>query len=75
MSIQIIAGGDSIDHGGKVIRGSPTRDIDSKPIANIGDEIACPQVSPGGKPHGVNKILTGHANVAVDDIADRSMAV
>lgn len=68
MSLKIITVGDSTDHGGKVISGSPTRDIDGMPIARIGDEVACPQVYPGGKPHGVNKILTGHANVTVDGI-------
>ena len=68
MSLKIITVGDSTDHGGKVISGSPTRDIDGKPIARIGDEVSCPQSYPGGKPHGVNKILTGHATVTVDGI-------
>ncbi len=69
MSLQIITVGDSTDHGGKVISGSPTRDIDGKPIARIGDQVACPMLYPGGKPHGVNKILTDHAQVTVDGIA------
>ena len=69
MSLKIITVGDSTDHGGTVISGSPTRDIDGKAIARIGDQVSCPQVYPGGKPHGVNKIVTGHATVTVDGIA------
>ncbi len=68
MALKIITVGDATDHGGKVISGSPKHDIDGKPIARIGDQVACPMVYPGGKPHGVNKILTGHATVTVDGI-------
>jgi uncharacterized Zn-binding protein involved in type VI secretion len=69
MALKIITVGDKTDHGGSVISGSPTRDIDGKPIARVGDQVSCPQVYPGGKPHGVNKIVTGHAAVTVDGIA------
>jgi uncharacterized Zn-binding protein involved in type VI secretion len=68
MSLKIITVGDSTDHGGKVISGSPTRDINGKPIARKGDMVMCPQVYPGGKPHGPNKIITGHSTVTVDGI-------
>lgn len=68
MSMQIIVVGDSTDHGGKVISGSPTRDIDGKAIARRGDQVSCPQLYPGGKPHGINKIITGHNAVTVDGV-------
>ncbi len=66
MSLKIITVGDSTDHGGKVISGSPTRDVNGKPIARVGDQVMCPMVYPGGKPHGVNKIVSGHATVTAD---------
>lgn len=68
MTLKIIVVGDSTDHGGKVISGSPTRDIGGKAIARIGDQVSCPLFYPGGAPHGVNKITTGHDSVTVDDI-------
>jgi len=58
--MNIIVVGDSTDHGGKVISGSPLHDVDGKPIARLGDPVDCPQQYPGGKPHGVNKIVTAH---------------
>lgn len=60
MPLKIIVVGDSTDHGGKVISGSPTHDIGGKAIARLGDSVSCPQLYPGGKPHGVNKIVTAH---------------
>lgn len=68
MGKKIVTVGDSTDHGGTVISGSPTRDIDGQPIARVGDQVSCPQVYPGGKPHGVNKIVSGHSTVTVDGI-------
>lgn len=68
MSLQIIVVGDSTDHGGKVISGSPNRDIDGKAIARLGDKVECPQYYPGGRPHGINKIITAHNAVTVDGI-------
>lgn len=35
MSLKIITVGDSTDHGGKVISGSPTHDVDGKAIARV----------------------------------------
>jgi uncharacterized Zn-binding protein involved in type VI secretion len=69
MSLKIITVGDSTDHGGKVISGSPTHDIDGKAIARLGDLVDCPQHYPGGKPHGVNKIVTAHATLTAGGIA------
>lgn len=63
MSLKIITVGDTTDHGGKVISGSPTDDIGGKAIARLGDQVACPRCYPGGRPHGVNKIITAHATV------------
>jgi uncharacterized Zn-binding protein involved in type VI secretion len=68
MSLKIITVGDSTDHGGKVISGSPTHDIGGKAIARLGDEVACPLFYPGGKPHGVNKIVTAHSTLTAGGI-------
>ncbi|WP_338845749.1 PAAR domain-containing protein [Massilia sp. W12] len=69
MSLKIITVGDKTDHGGVVISGSPKHDIDGRPIARVGDQVSCPLVYPGGKPHGVNKIVSGHATMTLDGIA------
>jgi uncharacterized Zn-binding protein involved in type VI secretion len=68
MSLKIVVVGDSTDHGGKVISGSPKHDIDGRPMARLGDKVTCPLFYPGGKPHGINKIITAHRTVTVDDI-------
>jgi uncharacterized Zn-binding protein involved in type VI secretion len=60
MNLKIIVVGDSTDHGGKVISGSSSHDAGGRAIARLGDEVACPLFYPGGKPHGVNKIITAH---------------
>ncbi|AXA94269.1 PAAR domain-containing protein [Massilia sp. YMA4] len=69
MSLKIITVGDMTDHGGTVISGSPNHDIRGKAIARVGDQVACPLVYPGGKPHGINKIINGHDTLTVDGIA------
>jgi len=68
MSKKIITVGDSTDHGGKVISGSPTHDIDGKAIARLHDNVFCPQFYSGGAPHGVNKIITAHEALTVNGI-------
>lgn len=68
MSLKIITVGDKTSHGGKVISGSPVHDIAGKAIARLGDEVDCPDHYPGGKPHGVNKIITAHQTLTVDGI-------
>ena len=65
MPFKIIVLGDGTDHGGKVVTGSPTHDIGGRAIARLGDLVNCPQCYPGGKPHGVNKIVTAHATLTV----------
>lgn len=69
MLLKIIVVGDKTDHGGKVISGSPLHNIDGKPIARLGDLVDCPDYYPGGKPHGVNKIVTAHPTLAVGGVA------
>lgn len=69
MSLKIITVGDKTDHGGTVISGSPRHDIHGRAIARVGDKVQCPMPYPGGKPHGINKIITGSATLTVDGIA------
>lgn len=69
MSLKIIVVGDSTDHGGKVISGSPLHDVDGRPIARLGDQVNCPLYYPGGRPHGVNKIITAHPTLSVGGVA------
>ncbi|BDT68003.1 hypothetical protein os1_21840 [Comamonadaceae bacterium OS-1] len=69
MGRKIIVVGDPTDHGGVVISGSPTRNVDGKAMARLGDSVNCPQTYPGGKPHGVNAIVEGDARFLVDGIA------
>jgi uncharacterized Zn-binding protein involved in type VI secretion len=68
MTLNIIVVGDSTNHGGKVISGSAEHSIEGKAIARLGDKVDCPQLYPGGKPHGINKIITAHASVTVGGI-------
>lgn len=68
MSLKIIVVGDATDHGSKVISGSPSHDVDGKPIARLGDQVDCPLPYAGGKPHGINKIVTAHATLSVGGI-------
>jgi uncharacterized Zn-binding protein involved in type VI secretion len=65
---KIIVLGDSTNHGGKVISGSSIHTIDGLPIARLGDEVYCPQHYPGGRPHGVNKIISAHPTVKVGGV-------
>jgi uncharacterized Zn-binding protein involved in type VI secretion len=68
MSLKIITVGDKTDHGGMVISGSPRHNIRGRAIARLGDTVNCPQSYPGGAPHGVNKIITGHVTVKLDGV-------
>jgi len=69
MPLKIIVVGDPTDHGGKVISGSPTHDVDGQPVARLGDLVECPQYYPSGKRHGVNKIITAHPTFSVGGTA------
>ncbi|WP_426170448.1 PAAR domain-containing protein [Pseudoduganella sp. R-34] len=68
MSLVIITVGDKTSHDGKVISGSPDHDIAGKAIARLGDAVDCPDHYPGGKPHGINKIITAHESLTVGGI-------
>ena len=68
MTLKIITLGDKTDHGGTVISGSPTHDIHGRAIARLGDRVNCPQSYFGGKPHGVNKIITAHDSMTVNGV-------
>ncbi|MYN28937.1 hypothetical protein GTP69_21265 [Duganella sp. CY42W] len=46
MPLKIITVGDTTDHGGKVITGSPVHDIGGKAIARLYDKVSCPQQGP-----------------------------
>jgi uncharacterized Zn-binding protein involved in type VI secretion len=66
MSLKIITVGDKTDHGGTVISGASNHDIRGKAIARIGDQVNCPLFYPNSKPHGVNKITTGHSSFTIN---------
>lgn len=68
MPLKIITVGDKTDHGGEVVSGSPTHDIGGKAIARLNDKVRCPQFYPGGKPHGVNKIVSAHETLTAGGI-------
>ncbi len=68
MPQKIITVGDKTDHGGTVISGSPSHDVRGRAIARLGDKVACPQPYPGGKPHGVNKIVTASDSLTVNGV-------
>jgi uncharacterized Zn-binding protein involved in type VI secretion len=68
MSLKIITVIDKTDHGGTVISGSPDHDVRGKAIARLGDKVNCPQFYPGGKPHGVNKIITAHNTLIINGL-------
>jgi uncharacterized Zn-binding protein involved in type VI secretion len=63
MPLKIMTVGDTTDHGGKVITGSPVHDIEGRAIARLHDKVSCPQLYLGGTPHSINKIITAHETV------------
>lgn len=68
MPMKIITVGDKTDHGGTVISGSSNHNIGGKAIARLGDKVACPQLYPGGKPHGINEIISAHNTLKVNGV-------
>ncbi|WP_312519432.1 PAAR domain-containing protein [Massilia sp.] len=68
MPLKIITVGDKTDHGGTVISGSASHDVGGRAIARLGDRVSCPQVYPGGKPHGINKIVTASKSFTVNGL-------
>ncbi len=62
MSRPFIVVGDRTSHGGVVISGSESTDVDGKPVARIGDRVTCPK-----KGHGsVTTIVTGDVTAIID---------
>lgn len=53
----VIRLGDPTTHGGSVITASSQTIVKGKPIARVGDLVACPITG-----HGVNPIVEGEAN-------------
>lgn len=53
--------GDETDHGGRIITGNDTFDIDGKKLAQVGDLTLCPKCK------GVFPITTGTTNFIVDE--------
>lgn len=68
MSSKIITVGDKSDHGGTVISGSPDHEIRGRAIPRLGDKVVCPMLYPGGKPHGVNKIISAYGTLTVNGV-------
>lgn len=62
MSRPIIVVGDKTSHGGVVISGAPSSDIDGKPIARVGDKVTCPQ-----RGHGATTVIaTGDPSCQIE---------
>ncbi len=68
MTLKIITVGDKTDHGGTVISGPSANSINGKAVARLGDKVACPLVYPGGKPHGINKIIKAYETLMVGGV-------
>ncbi|MFP5390925.1 MAG: PAAR domain-containing protein [Gammaproteobacteria bacterium] len=58
-----IVAGDKTSHGGTVLQGSPFSDCEGKPIARIGDMVACPKCK------GVFPIAEGDQSTIIDGAA------
>ena len=62
MSRPFILVGDKTDHGGVVIQGSPSSDVEGKAIARVGDKVSCPKKGHGG----TTVIATGDPTCIID---------
>lgn len=62
MSRPFIVVGDTTNHGGKVLEGSPADTIDGKPIARVGDKVQCPLITCPG----THVIIEGDPAVLID---------
>ncbi|MFC3551868.1 PAAR domain-containing protein [Lysobacter cavernae] len=60
MSKSFIVLGDKTDHGGSVVSVSSQTDINGKPVARVGDQVACPKCK------GVFPIAAGDATTIID---------
>ena len=62
MSRPFILVGDTTDHGGTVISGAPSSDVQGRQIARVGDQVTCPK-----KGHGrVTTIVSGDPTCVID---------
>lgn len=66
MGLDFIVVGDHTSHGGTVITGDLTSDIEGKPMARVGDMVVCPKCK------GIFRIKTGADNMV--DGASRAYA-
>ncbi|MCT7304628.1 PAAR domain-containing protein [Ralstonia wenshanensis] len=62
MSAEIIRVGDSTDHGGIVLNGIPSTDLDGRPMAGVGNMVSCPKCS------GSFAIVEGAAHYTVNGV-------
>lgn len=62
MERAFIVVGDTTDHGGVVVTGSPATDIDGKPVARVGDIVRCPKHGRNGETF----IATGDPTCIID---------
>ena len=62
MGKPFIVVGDKTDHGGVVISGAPTTDINGKMIARVGDQVTCPKRGHGG----TTVIVSGDPTMIID---------
>lgn len=53
--------GDETDHGGVVITGAPSTEVNGRCIARVGDKVTCPK-----KGHGDNQIVEGDPMMIID---------
>jgi uncharacterized Zn-binding protein involved in type VI secretion len=60
MSLPWIVIGDRTSHGGTVIEGHPTTDIDGKLVATVGHQVSCPKCK------GTFPIATGAPDLVID---------
>lgn len=58
MVYKITRTGDRCDHGATVITGDPTRIVNDRKVARVGDLVYCPKLYPSKRPHGVNPIIS-----------------
>lgn len=62
MSKPFIVIGDKTDHGGTVLEGAATTDIEGQRIARVGDKVTCPRKGHGG----TTTIVSGDATCIID---------
>lgn len=58
----MIVVGDKTSHGGVVISGSTTTEIDGRKVARTGDKVTCPRKGHGG----ISRIVSGDASCLID---------